>query len=140
MRILTLIMTVILAAPTIAQAVAPEAEIEAMETKIELRKLQLDIEAAEAELDFQRQMHELELEQRRAKMGHRSHKPGKGIFLLLWLVVHALATVWVYKDLHERKTGSGLWIPIVLIGGLLGLLVYAVVRLSDIVQTKTQVS
>ena len=146
MRILTLILTVVLTFPAIAQAAEStptEADIEAMQATLEIRQLELEIAAAESEMDFQRQMHEVELEQRRAKIAHpshRDHKGGKGIFLLLWLVVHALATVWVYKDLHERKTGSGLWIPIVLIGGLLGLLVYAVIRLSDIVQAKSQVS
>jgi hypothetical protein len=38
----------------------------------------------------------------------------------------------VYQDIRARNAGSGLWIVLVLVAGLLAALVYAVVRLGDI--------
>jgi hypothetical protein len=51
--------------------------------------------------------------------------------LLLLAVVHILCAVWVYQDIRRRAGGSGLWIVIALLTGLLGTLVYAVVRLGE---------
>jgi hypothetical protein len=51
--------------------------------------------------------------------------------VLVCLVVHILAAVWVYQDIRRRGSGSGIWIVIVLLAGLLAALVYAVVRLGD---------
>ncbi len=110
------------------------------------RSKELDIEAHEAKLDFERQMHELELEERRAEIArqqrgpyHHRQKRGSVVCLigLIMIIVRVLATIWVCRDLQQRKTGSGLWIPIVLLGGLFGLLVYAVIRLGDMQQTQT---
>jgi hypothetical protein len=47
------------------------------------------------------------------------------------LVVHILLAVWVYTDIRKLNRGSGIWIVIALLTGLLGTLVYAVVRLGD---------
>jgi hypothetical protein len=47
------------------------------------------------------------------------------------VVVHILAAVWVYQDIRQRGCGSGLWVVIALLAGLLGTLVYAVVRIGD---------
>jgi len=110
------------------------------------RTRELDIEAREAELDFQRQMHELELKARAAQIerqwkGTYYHKRrcggALGLIGLIMIIVRVLATIWVCRDLQQRQAGSGLWIPIVLLGGLFGLLVYAVIRLGDMRQTQT---
>jgi hypothetical protein len=67
------------------------------------------------------------------KQMHKSRcRPLCGLLMVMCLVVHILVAVWVYKDIRTRGTGSGIWIVIALISGLLGALVYAVVRLGDV--------
>ena len=106
------------------------------EQQMRMQHMELELEKREIELGFQRQMKELELQQRRNEIKgckHHNWKHGKcrGL-LLLFLIVHILTAVWVYKDIQQRKAGSGVWIVIALITGLLGTLVYAVVRIGDI--------
>ena len=124
------------------EGVIGEHQKKAME--IQMHRQRMEIEAQEAELDFKRQMQELELEERRTEIerhkqgGHhyrRPHRKCKGVFLILWVVVHVLATIVLYKDLQQTKA-SGLWIPIVLIAGLFGLLVYALMRMGDMCRMK----
>ena len=106
------------------------------EQQMRMQHMELELEEREIELNFHREMKELELQQRRNEIQSRKHhnwKRGKcrGL-LLLCLIVHILTAVWVYKDIQQRKAGSGVWIVIALITGLLGTLVYAVVRIGDI--------
>ena len=51
--------------------------------------------------------------------------------LLVCFVVHILLTVWVYQDIRRRNSGSGIWVAVTLMTGLLGAAVYALVRLGD---------
>jgi Flp pilus assembly protein TadB len=117
--------------------------------QLRLRRAQMEMEGREAELDFQRKMRELELEQHKAKLG-RQRKPHKHpacfrhcrkcvmlpfLVLGVCLVVHILLAVWVFQDIRKRNAGSGVWIVIALLTGLLGTLVYAVVRLGNTKQT-----
>jgi len=103
---------------------------------MEMRGREMELEQREAEMDFQRRMQDLELEERqievdRLREGHE-HRPGKHHpFLLLVIIVHILVAIWVYQDIRKRNAGSGIWIVIALLAGLLGVLVYAVVRLGD---------
>jgi len=132
---------------TAAFSQEPEVE-EDIERQIHLHSMQLELEEREAEMGFQERMRELELEARRIQLErqrrpqehlrHRKHhcKPGKILFILGWFLVHILVAVWVYKDIRERNSGSGIWIVIVLLTGLFGVLAYAIVRLGDIRQTK----
>jgi hypothetical protein len=55
--------------------------------------------------------------------------------MLVCAVVHILAAIWVFQDIRARGAGSGLWIVIALLAGLLGVLVYAVIRLGDAKKT-----
>ena len=59
------------------------------------------------------------------------------MLLLLIAVVHILVAVWIYTDIRKLNRGSGLWIVIALLTGLLGTPVYAVVRLGDERQKKS---
>lgn len=116
-------------------------------SRLELREIQFKTERMEAEADFHRQMQEIELEERRIELdrqrkelegsGHRRHhgKRCAGPLLLICLIVHILATVWVYQDVGKHKAGSGIWVVITLLSGLLGALVYAVVRLGNTQKT-----
>ncbi len=129
---------------------APRAERADREDRGERR---LTFERQRAELEFANEMRELQLEQKRLELDRARRaleapppapgpcKPGwdgprcrmmhRAGFLLLCLVVHLLLATWVVGDLRRRNAGSGLWIPVTLLTGLFGALVYAVVRLGD---------
>ncbi len=128
-----------------------EAQAEAGERmrQIELKKQHMALQQREAEMDFNQKMRELELEKHRADLeqqrmplkhpayaGHCSHGKMFGL-LVIACIVHILVAVWVYQDIRRRNAGSGLWIVIALLTGLLGALVYAVVRLGDNRQTQS---
>lgn len=118
-------------------------ELEAAERQMHHRDMQLDLEAREGELDFQRQMRQLELEERRMELDRQraSHKHKKGFkhkraddagpLLIVLAIVNILTAIWVYQDIRKRGVGSGIWIVIALLTGLLGTLVYAIVRLGE---------
>lgn len=120
---------------------------------VELRHKQLDIEQRQAEMHFNNEMRKIQLEQKRVdldrsrqmqpppdaqacpgKSAWRKHHPAMkhmcGI-MVICMVVHILLAIWVYQDIRQRNAGSGLWIVITLLTGLLGALVYAVARLGD---------
>jgi hypothetical protein len=46
--------------------------------------------------------------------------------------VNILLTILVFNDMKTRSSMNGLWIPIVLIGGLIAAIVYALFRKGDI--------
>ncbi|MHC4119668.1 MAG: hypothetical protein ACYSWO_19390 [Planctomycetota bacterium] len=119
------------------------AERERIEREMVRREREMELERREAEMAHEREMRELELEQRRAHIKRESrerehaghHKPhdkkDAAPLLLLILVVHILVAIWVYMDIRKLNRGSGIWIVIALLTGLLGTLVYAIVRLGD---------
>ena len=119
-----------------------EEEIENMEREFERQAMEMELETRRSERQFEREMRELELDERRAEVerggerehwGHKGHdKGGKFVFWLVCLVVHILVAVWIYGDLRQRNVSGGVWIVIGLLTGLLGALVYAIVRLGDI--------
>ncbi len=47
---------------------------------------------------------------------------------LVWFVIWILVAVWVYRDAESRGMGGALWLIIVILLGLIGLIVYIVVR------------
>ena len=130
-----------------AFAVAQELEgPEDVEFQMELREREMELQHREAEMDFERRMQELELEKHKIELEHMrrpKEHPGQvkdndddddddlHPLLLLVLVVHILCAVWVYQDIRRRAGGSGIWIVIALLTGLLGTLVYAVVRIGE---------
>ena len=118
-------------------------EAEKLEFAHDARLKELDINARQAELEFEGQMRELEIQERRAEIerphrGSYHHKKEDDGFVclivLVMIIVRILATIWVCGDRQRRKMGSALWIPIVMLTGLFGLLVYAVTRIGDIPQ------
>jgi len=114
-----------------AVAVTQEFEPEKAEIQMKIRQREMDLQGREAKMEMDRRMAELELE--KAKIGlERLRKAGRPHpLLLVVLAVHILTAVWVYQDIRQRGSGSGIWIVIALLAGLLGTLVYAVVRLGD---------
>ncbi len=129
-----------------AFAAAQEEGPEDIEFQMELHERKMEQEYREAEMDIERRMQELKLEKYKIELEHmRRPKELPGHMedddddddddlhplLLLVLVVHILCAVWVYQDIRRRAGGSGIWIVIALLTGLLGTLVYAVVRLGE---------
>ncbi len=106
---------------------------EDIELQMEMHERQMELKQREAKMDFERRKAELDLEGHKMKLQHwqKAHKGGAHPLLAVILIVHILAAVWVYQDIKQRGCGSGIWIVIALLTGLLGTLVYAVVRLGD---------
>ena len=125
------------------------AEQEDIERQMELREREMELQHRDAEMGIEQEMQRLELEERkmhleremqeRDRAGHpkRPAKDSLHPLLLLCLVVHILVAVWVYTDIRKLNRGSGIWIVIALLTGLLGALVYAVVRIGDGRQEKS---
>ena len=119
----------------------------AAENQLELRRIQLEFQEIEAKAMFRQQERELDLKERRIELGNKRKNQGYSRhwkfrhrrravpFFILCIVIHILVAVWVYRDIQKRKQGSGIWIVVALLTGLLGVLVYAVVRLGDSRQT-----
>ena len=47
---------------------------------------------------------------------------------IIWLIIGILLCVWVYRDAESRKMNGALWLIIVLISGIIGLIIYLIVR------------
>jgi len=117
--------------------------------QLELKKQHMGLQQCEAEMDFDQKMREIELEKHHIALEHERRpqkypacfdhcRKGKMFGLLvIACIVHILVAVWVYQDIRRRNAGSGIWIVIALLTGLLGALVYAVVRLGDSRQTQS---
>jgi len=129
-----------------AFAAAQEEGPDDIEFQMEMHERKMEMQHREAEMDLERRMQELELEKRKIDLEnmrrpkeHPEHMKGNDDdddndlhpLLLLLAVVHILCAVWVYQDIRQRASGSGIWIVIALLTGLLGTLVYAVVRLGE---------
>jgi len=129
-------------------------ELQHRHEELDLREREIDLERQELELQFQRQLKQMELAKRKSGLkkfsGKRPCPPPRKmcecapsrcrqchceemccIFLVFCLVVHILLAIWVYGDIGERKRGSGLWIVLALITGVLGTLLYVLVRIGD---------
>ena len=124
-----------------AVAIAEENEdfdLEQAQQHLDIEEREMELEQRRAEMEHENQMRELELEKHRAQMKKFYHRPDKDKYMplvLLCLVVHILVAIWVFQDIRKCGSGSGIWIVIALIAGLLGALVYAVVRLGDVKQS-----
>jgi len=131
-------MSILLVSMFVCPAVlSKEFEPEDMEMQMQMRQREMDIKQREAKMDMEREMQKLELEQRkmdleRARNNDDDDGEGAlGFLLLICAIVHILVAIWVYMDIRQLNRGSGIWIVIALLTGLLGALVYAVVRLGD---------
>ena len=47
---------------------------------------------------------------------------------VIWFVIWILVAIWVYKDAEKRGASGVLWLLVVLLLGIIGLIVYLVVR------------
>ncbi|MHC4353752.1 MAG: hypothetical protein ACYS0H_13660 [Planctomycetota bacterium] len=108
-------------------------ERENIEWQMAQRERELELQHREEEMAIERERQKLELEQHMAELERAREEDEDGALplLLLIAVVHILVAVWVYTDIRKLNSGSGIWIVIALLTGLLGTLVYAVVRMGD---------
>jgi hypothetical protein len=104
------------------------------EYQMDLQRMEIELENLRAEAEFGQRMREIELEGEQMRLEQAMQQPeddGMAVLLILCAVVHVLVAVWIYQDIRHRNAGSGLWIVLGLLAGLLAALVYAVVRLGD---------
>ncbi len=47
---------------------------------------------------------------------------------IVWFIIGILLCIWVYRDAESRGMNGVLWLIIVLIAGIVGLIIYLVVR------------
>ncbi|WXG39778.1 MAG: hypothetical protein WED07_02950 [Candidatus Freyarchaeum deiterrae] len=50
------------------------------------------------------------------------------IIIIIWCVLAVVLAIWVYRDASSRRMMAVLWLIIVLITGLIGLIIYLIVR------------
>ncbi len=50
------------------------------------------------------------------------------IIMIVWCVIAIALAIWVYKDAEERGMEGALWLIIVLLLGIIGLIIYLIVR------------
>jgi len=50
------------------------------------------------------------------------------IFGLVWFIIWILVAIWVYKDAEKRGSSGVLWLIIVILLGLIGIIIWLVVR------------
>ena len=116
---------------------AQEFEPEDMEIQMQMKEREMELQRLEAKMGMEREMQNLELEQRRMELESARQdddddgEEAMGLLLAICAIVHILVAIWVYMDIRQLNRGSGIWIIIALLAGLLGALVYAVVRLGD---------
>ena len=108
--------------------------------ELQRKQMELEIQVRRDDIQLQQERHELEMKKQRAELdrwrrqGDDRHDGPKGLLVLLLLgclVSHILLTVWVCKDMRAKGIGRALWVPIVLLTGLGGAILYAIVRVAD---------
>jgi uncharacterized membrane protein YqjE len=50
------------------------------------------------------------------------------LFGLIWLIIAVILSFWVYEDAESRGMEGILWIAVMLLLGLIGLIIYLIVR------------
>lgn len=55
-----------------------------------------------------------------------------GICSIVWFIIWILIGIWVYKDAEKRGKSGVLWLILVIILGIIGLIIWLVVRPKEI--------
>jgi len=53
---------------------------------------------------------------------------GYFICVIIWFVIAILIALWVYKDAEKRGKSGVLWLLVVLVGGIIGIIIWLIVR------------
>jgi hypothetical protein len=109
---------------------------------LQRQQMEMEIQARRDDIQLQGERHKMEIEKQRVEIEMMRHRMGMhhggpmcGLIALMMigcLVSHILLTVWVCKDMNEKKIARALWVPIVLFTGPAGAILYALVRLADL--------
>jgi TctA family transporter len=51
-----------------------------------------------------------------------------GAFAIVWFIIAILIAVWVYRDAEKRGESGVLWLIVVLITGIIGLIIWLIIR------------
>ncbi len=49
---------------------------------------------------------------------------------IIWIIIAILIAIWVYRDAEKRGSSGALWLIIVIFTGIIGLIIWLVVRPS----------
>ena len=49
-------------------------------------------------------------------------------FGVIWFIIAILIAIWVYKDAEKRGSSGALWLIIVLLTGIIGIIIWLVIR------------
>jgi len=141
---LYLLLTAILC-PVSVLAEEGEMGIEDAEHQLEMFNIGLEQKRMELDYKFEEEMRTLEIEKARLEIehahrqlrGHGRHEPEGAMCILLLIAIlnRILAPIWIYRDMRRRDASSVIMVLFGILGGLAGLLTYAVVRLGDIKTT-----
>lgn len=52
-------------------------------------------------------------------------------FMLFWFVIWIIIAIWVYRDAESRGMNGALWLIVVIILGIVGLIIYLLVRAGE---------
>jgi len=52
------------------------------------------------------------------------------IWIVIWFVIAILIAIWVYKDAEKRGSSGALWLIIIIITGIIGIIIWLLVRPS----------
>ncbi len=47
---------------------------------------------------------------------------------VIWFIIWLLVAIWVYKDAEKRGASGVLWLIVVILLGIIGLIIYLIVR------------
>ncbi len=50
------------------------------------------------------------------------------IVIIAWCIIGIILAIWVYRDAESRGMNGALWLIIVILLGIIGLIIYLVVR------------
>ena len=50
------------------------------------------------------------------------------LFIIIWFVIFILIAIWVYRDAEKRGSSGALWLIIVILLGLIGIIIWLIVR------------
>jgi len=51
-----------------------------------------------------------------------------GAFFLVWFIIFILIAIWVYRDAEKRGKSGVLWLIVVILLGLIGIIIWLIVR------------
>lgn len=51
-----------------------------------------------------------------------------GVIVLIWFIIFIAIAIWVYKDAEKRGSSGALWLILVILLGIIGIIIWLIVR------------